>query len=306
MTDFSQPVDSIAVHVPPEHEGQRIDSYLPRRFNWRSRAYFLGLLQAGTVTVNGQVVKKAYRVRTGDRIDVLLPETYRQPFDYQKIPLSLLHEDDRLVAVNKPGDLAVQPTGRYIHENLLFRLRHYYRDERPTPACDPCIVHRLDRETSGVIVFAKSRRDAAQVSSQFALRTTRKYYLAVVHGHPQSQGRITLPLLSTTDRHVVVDPTGKAAHTEYHVLSHHGRFALVGLWLLTGRQHQLRVHLASIGHPIVCDAFYGKPGDRADASLPGRHMLHAFQLTLPRPDAAPLRIQAELPDDMRLLLASQP
>ena len=257
MPDFSQPVSAITVEVPPEHAGQRIDSYLPRRFNWRSRAYFDGLLSTGTITVNGQRVKKAYRVRAHDQICLELPESYRTPFDYDSIPLQVLYEDETLIAIDKPGTLAVQPTGRYIHENLLYRLRHHYRQERGDPDCDPCIVHRLDRETSGVIVFAKGAGHASRIAEQFAHRTTRKFYLAIVHGHPPICGQIDYPLLATKDRHVVLDPLGKQARTGYHVLSHHGRYALVCLQLFTGRQHQLRVHLASIGHPIVGDPFYG-------------------------------------------------
>lgn len=307
MPDFSQPVSAISVEVPPEHEGQRLDSYLPRRFNWRSRAYFLELLTSGTVTVNGKHVKKAYRVRSGDVISLELPEQYQQPFDYASIPLTVLHEDDQLVVINKAGDLAVQPTGRYIHENLLYRLRYHYRDERGDPACDPCIVHRLDRETSGVIVFAKSRQVARRLSMQFADRLTQKRYLAVVHGTPPSSGTINAPLLSTSDRHVVVDPAGKSALTRYAVQAQHGPYALVALELLTGRQHQLRVHLASIGHPIVADPFYGHAIDRETPGLPRRQMLHAHQLVLPATaERAALTVEAPLAPDMRALLERHP
>lgn len=308
MTDFSKPVEAIHVDVPAEHAGQRIDAYLPRRFNWRSRNYFFGLLKEGAIRVNDREVKKSYRVRAGDRITVDLPESYKVQFDYDAIPLDIVYEDEAMLAVDKTGNMAVQPTGRYIHENLLYRLRHHYRADDGGTTCDPCIVHRLDRETSGLIVFAKSPDVARDLAGQFLRKQTDKVYLAIVHGHPPPSGTINAPLLATEDRHVVVDPAGKFALTHYRVRSHHGPFALVELHLMTGRQHQLRVHLSSIGHPIVADEFYGPPQDREDASLPDRHMLHAAQLriTSPAQGGRALLLQAELPADMRALLAKQP
>ena len=304
MTDFSKPVERIAVSVPSEHAGQRIDSYLPRRFNWRSRQYFLGLLADGTVRVNGQQVKKAFRLATGDEITLELPPEYRTQFDYGAIPLAVLHEDAALLVIDKPGNLAVQPTGKYIHENLLNRLRYWYRAERDEQDADPCIVHRLDRETSGVIVFAKGKDAARMVTRQFADKRARKTYLAVVHGQPPATGTIDAPLLSTEDRHVVVDARGKPAVTHYEVVRSLGERSLVKLTLETGRQHQLRVHLAHLGHPIVSDELYGRPEDRAGNQLPGRHMLHAHRLELIHPDGQPLVFEAPMPADMRLLVQS--
>lgn len=306
MTDFSKPVNAIHVQVPPEHAGWRLDSYLPWRFHWRSRAYFRGLLISGRVSLNGHDVKKAHRIRGGDVIAVQLPESYRTPFDYGRIPLRILFEDDSMIAVDKPGHLAVQPTGRYIHENLLYRLRYHYREERALAHCDPCIVHRLDRETSGVIVFAKSRGEARRISKQFAQRSTQKVYFALVHGHPPPEGTIDHPLRSTSERHVVVDPAGRPALTRYRTLSHHGPYALVYLELLTGRQHQLRVHLATIGHPILCDLFYGQPQDRGHYGLPDRHMLHATYLRLQLRNGSPHLLHSPLPADMQQLMALQP
>lgn len=307
MTDFSRPVDEVVVIVPPEHAGQRIDSYLPRRFNWRSRNYFFGLLSEGSITVNGTRVKKSYKVREGDSIEVALPESYRTQFDYDSIPLSIIHEDRHIVAIDKAGNLAVQPTGRYIHENLLYRLRHHYRqfegDDESGSA--PCIVHRLDRETSGVIVFAKSPLDARNIAGQFASKTTRKIYTAVVHAHPPETGTIDAPLLATKDRHVVVDNAGKHALTRYRRLGVHGPFAVVELELLTGRQHQLRVHLASIGHPIVSDEIYGNLNDRKNPTYPTRHLLHATRLTLKSPERGELTLHAPIPNDFTEFLSTQ-
>lgn len=303
MTDFSKPVETIQVVVPSEHAGQRIDSYLPRRFNWRSRQYFLGLLQDGTVQVNGARVKKAYRLASGDRIQLVLPEAYRSQFDYQAIPLEILFEDERVLVVNKAGNLAVQPTGRYIHENLLNRLRYLYREERAQPQVEPCIVHRLDRETSGAIAFAKDRATARVLTEQFARKDASKTYYAIVHGEPPASGTIDVPLLSTSDRHVVVDPAGKSARTHFVREQSGSGMALVRLDLETGRQHQLRVHLAHLGHPIVSDDLYGRPEDRTHPALPDRQMLHAAELSLTHPDGRALHFEAPLPADMRALLA---
>lgn len=303
MADFSRPVDEIAVDVPPEHAGQRIDRYLARRMNWRSRHHFIGLFTDGDVSVGGRVVKKSYQVRAGDRITIRLPAVYREQFDYASMPLSILHEDDDLIVVDKAGDVAVQPTGKYIHENLLYRLRYHYREERGLPDVEPAIVHRLDRETSGVIVFGKHRDAASMLTQQFAAKTTAKRYLAIVHGDPGKPGSVDVPLLATDDRHVVVDPAGRSALTDYEVLERAGDYSLLGVRIHTGRQHQIRVHLAHIGVPIVCDDLYGRPADRDNPGLPGRQLLHAHELTLRHPAGPEVRYCSPMPADMRAALA---
>lgn len=302
MADFSRPVDEITVDVPPEHAGERIDRYLARRMRWRSRRHFIGLFSAGDVVVEGRAVKKSYQVRAGDRIAIRLPEVYREQFDYGAMPLSILHEDDDLVVVDKGGDVAVQPTGKYIHENLLYRLRFHYREERGEPDVDPAIVHRLDRETSGVIVFGKHRAAASMLTQQFAAQRTHKRYLAIVHGRPDGAGRVDVPLLSTSDRHVVVDPAGRPSLTEYALLAELGEMSLLGVRIHTGRQHQIRVHLAHVGLPIVCDELYGRTVDRDDPCLPGRQLLHAQRLTLQHPDGREVSYEAPMPADMRALV----
>lgn len=299
MTDFSKPVEEITLDVPPEHAGTRIDSYLARRMQWRSRGHFIGLFEDGDVSVGGRVVKKSYQVRAGDRVHIRLPDVYREQFDYAAMPLSILYEDDALVVVNKGGDVAVQPTGRYIHDNLLYRLRYHYRDELSMPAVEPAIVHRLDRETSGVIVFAKAAAAATHLARQFADRHTSKWYLAIVHGAPPADsGSVDVPLLSTTDRHVVVDDAGRQALTDYEVLERVDGMSLLSVRIHTGRQHQIRVHLAHLGCPIVCDDIYGVAADREDESLPGRQLLHAHRLTLRHPDGRELTFEAPQPRDM--------
>ena len=306
MTDFSRPVDHVTVRVPREHAGQRIDAYLPRRFNWRSRQYFMSLLSDGTVRVNGARVKKAFRLRVGDEITLQLPDSYRTQFDYAAIPVSILYEDDALVIVNKPGDLAVQPTGRYIHENLLNRLRFMYREQRGERDVEPCIVHRLDRETSGVIAFAKHRAAARAVTQQFADRRVRKTYLAVVHGQPPEAGTIDAPLRSTSDQHVIVDPhQGKPAVTHFWTEQRLALAALVRLGLETGRQHQLRVHLRHLGHPIIRDELYGRTEDLTRADVPTRQLLHAAELELTHPSGQRLCVAAPLPRDMADFIAQR-
>jgi len=302
MTDFSRPVEEITLDVPPEHAGPRIDSYLARRMKWRSRGHFIALFEDGDVRVGGRVVKKSYQVRAGDRISIRLPESYREQFDYASVPLSILHEDDDLVVVNKDGATAVQPTGRYIHDNLLYRLRYHYRDELGMPEVEPAIVHRLDRETSGVIVFAKRPDVATTLARQFAERRTRKEYLAVVHGSPDDSGRVEVPLLSTPDRHVIVDPAGRSALTEYTCEQRARGLSLLAVRIHTGRQHQIRVHLAHIGCPIVCDDLYGVAADRSDERFPGRQLLHARRLTLRHPDGRELTFEAPPPADMATVI----
>ncbi len=301
--DFSKPVEFIIISPNDGEDNQRLDRFLSLRLDWKSRQYWLGMLKEKKVFVNERIVKKSYKVLKGDQIKILLPDFYTQQFDYTKVPLEIIAEDADFVAVNKSGNMAVQPGGEYIQNNLLNRLRYYYRQENPEPKTDVSIVHRIDRETSGVIIFAKNQRAATGLATQFENRIAKKDYLAIVHGVLEKpQGEINAPLLATKDRHVIVSNLGKPSLTSYKLQKEIAIGSLVLCSPHTGRQHQIRVHMAHLGHCLIADEFYGGLKDRQNPNLMTRHALHAFQLNINHPiSKKPLQITAPMPADMQAL-----
>jgi len=291
---------TVSLTVAPEHAWLRVDAYLAQALPWRSRRSLAELLAAGSVSVNGHRVKKAHRLAAGDVVALVLPRRPDADVDLTEIPLRIVYEDDDLVVVDKPGDLAVHPASTCQHRNLLRRLQHYYlheAHERPDPRVEPFVLHRLDRTTSGVVAFAKRRELIDFYTRQFAVRTTTKEYVAIVHGRLEGQGTIELPLSTPEQRPSIVDPGGKPSRTDWRTLGATDHASRLAITLHTGRKHQIRVHLAAQGHPLVYDEIYGSPrteGRPADA----RPLLHAAHLELDHRDGRRLVLTAPVPEDM--------
>lgn len=207
--------------------------------------------------------------------------------------LAVLYEDDAVVAVDKPPGMVVHPTYKNWSGTLLNGLLARYREPR--------IVTRLDRDTSGVVLVALGAAMHARMQRDSIAGRMKKEYLAVVCGAPESaSGSIVAPLARSAEdrRRVVVNPAGQQSHTDYAVVSAAGGFALIRCRLMTGRTHQIRVHLASIGHPVVGDTVYGTP----DEGIP-RQALHAWRLAFPHPETRALReVEAPIPSDMDRLI----
>lgn len=288
---------TVSLTVAPEHAWLRVDAYLAQVLPWRSRRSLTGLLAAGAVAVNGHRVKKAHRLAAGDVVALVLPRRPDAEIDLSEIPLRIVYEDDDLVVVDKPGDLAVHPASTCQHRNLLRRLQHHYRHELPDPRVEPCVLHRLDRTTSGVVAFAKRREFVDFYTRQFAARTTTKEYVAIVHGRLEGGGTITLPLATPEQRPTIVDPAGKPSRTDWRTLTATDHATRLSITLHTGRKHQIRVHLAAQGHPLVYDDVYGLPR-AADWPPNARPLLHAARLALDLRDGRRLRVEAPVPDDM--------
>lgn len=309
--------------------GRRLDKYLHGRFRRLSRTLIQRLIRQGSITVNGKPTKCSYEMETGDIIDLLIPPP--EPYEVipENIPLDVIHEDDYLLAINKQIGIICHParatqTGT-IANALAYYCRHLSHGEDPFR---PGIVHRLDKNTTGVMIVAKTDEAHWKLALQFERRTTQKTYVAIVHGViDRDEDVIDVPIgqhPKVHDRYVVTGlaerlggrfekALGKEAVTHYHVLERFDGFTYVELYPKTGRTHQLRVHLSHIGHAIVGDPFYGGryvsrrtiTGRAEDSDEPffKRQALHAHRLRVTHPiHETPLEIVAPLPADMQEVL----
>lgn len=297
---------------------RRLDKYLCGRFSHLSRTRLQKLIKEQGVNVNGRPAKPSYQLQAGDEVDLILPPRPIRELIAQDIPLDVLYEDEYLIVINKQANLIVHPARGYKHGTLVNGLvYHYQKLSRGSEDWRPGIVHRLDRNTTGVLVVAKDDTSHWKLSRQFADRKTRKTYLAIVHGTPDLRADcINQPLgvhPFVREKFAVRPDIGKEAITIYQVLEAFRGYSLLQLDLKTGRTHQIRVHLSWIKHPIVADDLYGgkvvypwQIEDRQPAPenpLLARTALHAWRLELTHPATGePMAFEAPMPDDMRTFL----
>jgi 23S rRNA pseudouridine1911/1915/1917 synthase len=316
---------------------RRIDQYLVDRVGYLSRNGVQHLIEGGLVKVNGKITKASYHPRTGDEIDMVAPPEPVSELVPEPIPLEVLYEDEHFLALNKQADLMVHPARGKWTGTLVNGLVHYGKNWSGTGGnWRPGILHRLDRNTTGVMLVAKSDEAHWRLARQFENRTIQKTYLAVVHGVPELVGDvIDLPI--GTDRWVrerqairKITNGGRPAVTKYEVRQKFrgdriaamggqwlasdfatdkqyaappADFALIELTPKTGRTHQLRVHMAAIGHPIVGDTMYGGRTYVSGEFRFGRQALHAARIAFTHPATLePMVISAPLPEDMVELL----
>lgn len=303
----------VELALPVEAGGERLDKWLAAQLPERSRSEVQRWLDAGRATLHGRPLKASYRVTAGDLITVAVPAPEDCAVEPEPIPLDVLYEDADLLVINKPAGMVVHPAAGNWHGTLVNALLYHCPslaggDGAPRPG----IVHRLDKDTSGVILVAKNDAVRQALQAQFKARTVHKTYLALVHGWPAPErGQIDAPI-GRDPRHrqrmaVVSADQGRPATTLYEVIAHYrGRvraetYALTACRPLTGRTHQIRVHLASIRHPIVGDELYG--GRRKPALGCPRQFLHAERIRFRLPDAgAEMECVAPLPGDLRGVL----
>ena len=290
------------VEHPVENGGERLDVFLARLSPDLSRSRIRGLIDDGHVTVDGRPGKASMRLSAGEIVTLELPPP--SPADLQPwdIPLSIVFEDEHLMVIDKPAGMTVHPApGNEDHTLANAVLAHAPDIEGIGGERRPGIVHRLDKDTSGLIVVAKNERTHAHLSEQFKSRGVSKVYLALVAGHPSPpEADIDAPIgRRPHDRQrMAVVSTGRPAITRYRVVTSYKRSTLVEARPRTGRTHQIRVHLASVGHPVVGDAVYGRPV----AGL-SRQFLHAHRLAFLHPSSREVvRFRAELHDDLRSYL----
>lgn len=307
--------DSLTFKVNEEHVDVRLDVYLASQISNWSRARLQRLIENEDVVVNGRSAKVSYRLRLGDEVEVELNTPTSDAFTPEDIPLNIVYEDEALVIVNKPAGLVVHPAGG-IHSGTLVNALAFHFQHLPSGpgSMRPGIVHRLDRETSGLLVIAKTEDSLQSLSDQFRDRTVFKSYIALVHGRLDvSSGTIDQPLARDPGNRtrMAVVRGGRSALSLFKVRRRYQRFTLLDVELKTGRTHQIRVHLAWLRHPVVGDQTYGGGRDNMiqDARLRtvvhklGRHFLHAERLGFTHPTTgARLEFSAPLPQELSELL----
>lgn len=293
-------------HVSDSHAGTRLDAFLARQFPYRSRTQWVRLLRAGRVHLNGASARPGHALRAGDQVRYL-PDPRPEPEVSRSYRILL--EDAEILAIHKPANLPVHPSGRYFRNTLLMLLLEARNEDLGSATLR--IVHRLDRETSGVILFGKGRKAAAALSTQFENREVRKSYLAIVHGRPEEDRfLISAPIGrdpgSIIRKAMTVTADGRPARTSVKVLRRGPEHSLVLATPHTGRLHQIRVHLRHAGLPVLGDKVYGlDPGlflRFVDSALTGadrrrllwrRQALHAWRLRFRHPlDGRIVRLRA--------------
>ncbi|MES2273619.1 MAG: RluA family pseudouridine synthase, partial [Chlamydiota bacterium] len=283
-----------------DDEGVRIDKLLASRFPHLSRTYFQHLIEIGCVLINGKPVKKRILPEEGDEIEICFQATPETSLQAESIPLEILYEDEYLLAINKPAGMVVHPAPGHWSGTFVNALLGHCQNIAPgTDPLRPGIVHRLDKDTTGVLVAAKTTAAHQNLIELFSNRQMEKLYLAICSGRPQN-GVVNLPI----GRHPVhrkemtVLPDGREAITELQVAAFNDQSSLVLIRPRTGRTHQIRVHLKHLGCPILGDPVYGK---RSDLQGPNRQLLHAYRLAFDHPiTGVPMRLCAPIPDDLKV------
>jgi len=281
----------------------RLDVYLSGELGF-TRAKIKGLIDGGHVLVEGKVPSKAgIRLRSGEAVEVTVPPPQPSSLIPADIALDILYEDEFLLAVNKPAGLVVHPAAGHWRGTLANALVHHFNKLSNVDAARPGIVHRLDKDTSGILLVAKADAAHLELSRQLKAHEIEKIYQTLVRGkmaHPK--GTIDKPIgRHPKDRKKMgVIVSGRNAVTHYRVLEKFSDHTLLECKIETGRTHQIRVHLASIGHPVVGDTVYG---GKSDETLASRQLLHAWKIKLKHPETGKmLSLEAPIPEDFESAL----
>ena len=291
-------MNNIIVIITQE-SADRIDALLAQNVPELTRSAAQRLLEAGAVSVDGRAVKKNHKCSAGERIELSLPETQETELRPQDIPLDIVYEDEDVVVVNKPRGMVVHPAPGHPDATLVNALMYHCGDSLSGIGGEkrPGIVHRIDKDTSGLLIAAKNDNAHLNLSAQLSDRSLSRVYEAVVRGNFREDcGTVDAPIgRHPTDRKkmAVTDKNSRAAVTHWEVIARYRGYTHIRCRLETGRTHQIRVHMAHIGHPLLGDQVYGAPGP--DKGLEGQ-CLHARELKFIHPRTGePVHIQTELP-----------
>ena len=306
--------------VKPAHGRRRLDVHLASHFPEHSRTFFKRLILEGAVEVNGARVRPSFTPQPGDHVAARIPVVFTERVKPENIPLDILYEDDWIIVLNKPADMVVHPARGHHSGTLVNAVAwHCKQLSRKGGELRAGIVHRLDRDTTGVIMMVKDELVHEQVARQFEQREVEKLYVAVCEGEPAlDSDLIDVPIgphPRQVERMAVRYDVGRSARTIYKVLERLGAFGVVQCRIETGRTHQIRVHMQHIGHPLVCDPVYGRresirlselTGGRPASDEPpllARQALHARRLRMRHPVLeSEMTFEAPVPPDMSALV----
>lgn len=304
----------VSLEVAEADAGARLDAYLATHINGWSRARLQRLIEAGDVLVNSKLAKASYKVSANDEIEVELTPPPESNFTPENIPLTIVFEDDQIIVINKPPGLVVHPAAGVYSGTLANGLAYHFQQLSQPATVRPGIVHRLDKDTSGLLVVAKTESAHENLADQFRAREVFKSYVALVYGVVKNKsGRIEQPIARDPRNRtrMAIVAGGRGALSLYEVRRSYASFTLLDVELKTGRTHQIRVHLASIKHPVVGDDVYGSGREnnlqdvqlRARICKLNRHFLHAEQLGFRHPKTGEqMRFNAPLPGQLTQLL----
>ncbi|MDI6906224.1 MAG: RluA family pseudouridine synthase [Thermoanaerobacterales bacterium] len=288
-----------------EDSGLRLDVFLANEHSDLTRSRIQHLIRENRATVNGVPARQAYRLRAGDIVALEIPEPEAPSIRPEPIPLDIYYEDGDVIVVNKPRGMVVHPAVGNYRGTLVNALLYHCRDlSGINGVLRPGIVHRLDKDTSGLLMVAKNDGAHLALAAQLKARAVTREYIGLAHGRlTVEEGTIAAPIgrhPRDRQRMAVVPRNGRPAVTHYRVMGRYGAYTLLRLRLETGRTHQIRVHLAHIGHPLVADLKYGHA--RAELGLSGQ-FLHAGRLGFIHPSSGNyLEFEAPLPGELQSVL----
>ena len=314
--DSSSDVTSLSFTVSESDAGTRLDAYLVAHINRWSRARLQRLIDAGDVLVNSKPGKASYKVSANDQIEVELTPPPESNFTPENIPLEIVFEDDHIIVINKPPGLVVHPAAGVHSGTLANGLAFHFQQLSNAGSIRPGIVHRLDKDTSGLLVVAKTESDHENLTDQFRAREVFKSYVALVYGVVKQQsGAIEQPIARDPRNRtrMAIVAGGRGALSMFKIRRSYDAFTLLDVELKTGRTHQIRVHLSWLKHPVVGDDVYGSGREnnvqdvqlRARIRKLNRHFLHAEQLRFRHPHTGEeMRFAAPLPAELTQFLAA--
>ena len=286
-------------------DGMRLDTYIASKLNTLSRTMIQRLIENGEILVNGKIKKISYKVQLGDILEINIPKPRETDIKAENIPLDIVYEDNDIIVVNKPKGMVVHPANGNLDGTLVNALMSICKDSLSGIGGEirPGIVHRLDKDTSGLLIIAKNDTAHINMSNQIKNREVKKIYIALVRGIVgEDEATINMPIgRSTKDRKkMAVRKDGKEAITHFKVLKRYGKYTLLEIKIDTGRTHQIRVHLSEIGHPIIGDMVYSN--GKNEFGVEGQ-MLHAESLDFKHPiTGKEIHLEAELPNYFKDIL----
>lgn len=286
-------------------ENMRLDAYIASKKENISRTNIQRLIEEGSILVNGQKKKISYKVQIGDNIEINIPEAKETDIKAEDIPLEVVYEDSDIIVVNKPKGMVVHPANGNPDGTLVNAIMNICKGSLSGIGGEirPGIVHRLDKDTSGLLIVAKNDLAHINMSTQIKNREVKKIYIALVKGNiNENEATINMPIgRSTKDRKkMAVIKEGKEAVTHFKVLKRYGDYTLLKIKIDTGRTHQIRVHMAEIGHPVVGDMVYSK--GKNEFGVEGQ-MLHATSLDFKHPiTGKEMHLEADLPEYFKNVL----